>query len=390
MQASGGDILSCISASFDKLPPANCLVPPASCHVPPIRDIRGSIFPLRYSMRIWIDLGNSPHAPFFRPLVKEFERRSHTIETTARAFAQTVELARSAGFDPTVIGSHGGRSISGKALRLAQRSSGLARWARSRNFDLTVSHNSHENILAAWMLSIPSVTLMDYEHHPANHLSFRLASRVIVPASFPEASLRSYGAAAEKVRRYEGIKEDVYLADFIPDPCFGGKLKSLGIEQSDVLVLARAPASFALYHRMENELFDNLVEQLTQQKDVKLLLLSRTPKQKKILSSRHTSPNVIFLEQPLDGANLIAAADLVVSAGGTMNREAAALGVPAVTTFAGRRAAVDEQLVREGRLVRCECKADLSRVRAEKKSKPNPRRAIAVREQVVDLILEGW
>ena len=341
-------------------------------------------------MRIWIDLGNSPHAPFFRPLVKEFERRSHTIETTARAFAQTVDLALSAGFNPKVIGSHGGRSFSGKAFRLVQRSTGLARWARLKNFDLTVSHNSHENILAAWMLSIPAVTLMDYEHHPANHLSFRLASRVIVPTSFPEASLRSYGADVGKVRRYDGIKEDVYLADFTPDPCFSEKLKSLGIEESDVLVLARAPASFALYHRMENELFDKLVEQLAKQRDVKLLLLSRTAKQKKALRSRHTSSNVIFLEQPLNGANLIAAADLVVSAGGTMNREAAALGVPAVTTFAGRWAAVDEQLVREGRLVRCDSKADLARVKAEKKPVPNPRRAVAVRDQVVDLILEGW
>lgn len=341
-------------------------------------------------MRIWIDLGNSPHAPFFRPLVKEFERRSHSVETTARAFAQTVELALSAGFSPSVIGSHGGRSISGKAFRLVQRASGLARWARPKKFDLTVSHNSHENILAAWMLSIPAVTLMDYEHHPANHLSFRLASRVIVPASFPEASLRSYGADARKVRRYEGIKEDVYLADFTPDPCFSEKLRSLGVKESDVLVLARAPASFALYHRMENELFDMLVEQLANQDQVKLLLLSRTPQQRKSLRARHTSPNVIFLEEALDGANLIAAADLVVSAGGTMNREAAALGVPAVTTFAGKWAAVDEQLVREGRLVRCDSKADLTKIKAEKKPRPNPRRAMAVRNQVADLILEGW
>jgi predicted glycosyltransferase len=195
---------------------------------------------------------------------------------------------------------------------------------------------------------------------------------------------------ARKVRRYEGIKEDVYLADFMPDPCFKKKLRALQIEESDVLVLARAPASFALYHRMENELFDNIVERLAKQDQVKLLLMSRTPKQKKALRARHTSPNVIFLEEALDGANLIAAADLVVSAGGTMNREAAALGVPAVTTFAGKWAAVDEQLVRDGRLIRCRSRADLARIKAEKKPKPNPRHAMEVRKQVADLILEGW
>jgi uncharacterized protein len=341
-------------------------------------------------MHIWIDLGNSPHAPFFRPLVKDFEQRGHTVDTTARVFAQTVELAHAAGFDPAIIGSHGGKNILGKALKLVQRAAGLAKWARPRKFDLTVSHNSHENIVAAWMMSLPSVTLMDYEHHPANHLSFRLASRVIVPASFPDESLKRFGVRPEKVRRYDGIKEDVYLADFSPDPSFSVKLQQLGIEESNVLVVARAPASFALYHRMENELFDKLVEHLAAKENVKVLLLSRTEEQKINLRAKHNLPNIIFPETALDGANLIAAADLVVSAGGTMNREAAALGVPAVTTFVGRCAAVDEQLVREGRLVRCDTLADLCRVEARKKSKPNPRRAMAVREQVVDLILEGW
>jgi predicted glycosyltransferase len=341
-------------------------------------------------MHIWIDLGNSPHAPFFRPLAKAFEQRGHRIDTTARAFAQTVELARAAGFNPAVIGSHGGRNISSKVLKLLQRAWGLAKWARPRKFDLAVSHNSHEQILAAWLLSIPTVTLMDYEHHPANHLSFRLASRVIVPTAFPEASLRFYGVRPDKARRYDGIKEDVYLANFIPHSCFIEKLRALGIEESNILVVARAPASFALYHRMENELFDKLVQRLVSCEKVKLILLSRTPEQRAELRKRHTAGNIIFPTEALDGANLIAAADLVVSAGGTMNREAAALGVPAVTTFAGRWAAVDEQLVREGRLLRCNTLADLNRVKAEKKPQPKPRRELAVHNQVVDLILEGW
>jgi uncharacterized protein len=353
--------------------------------------LRVAPFPVeKLRMRIWIDLGNSPHAPFFRPLVNEFERRSHSVETTARQFAQTVELAYAAGFTPAVIGSHGGKNISGKAIRLVQRATGLAKWARPKRFDLTVSHNSHENILAARMLSIPSVTLMDYEHHPANHFSFRLASRVIVPAAFPESSLRQFGVRPEKVRRYDGIKEDVYLADFTPDPAFTQKLSQLGIEQSDVLVVARAPASFALYHRMENELFDKLVEHLAAVNGTKLVLLSRTSEQRAMLRAQHTLPNVIFPKEALDGANLIAAADLVVSAGGTMNREAAALGVPAVTTFVGKWAAVDEQLVREGRLFRCDTIDALNQVTVRKKSQPNPRRLMGVRDQVVDLILEGW
>ena len=172
-------------------------------------------------MRIWIDLGNSPHVPFFRALLPEFERRGHEVLMTARAFAQTVELAKAAGMSPTVIGGHGGRKLPGKAWNLLQRGWALARWARGHNFDLAVSHNSHEHLLAARLLGLRSVTLMDYEYHPANHFSFRIASRVIVPDAFPDAALRRLGAREAKVRRYHGTKEDVYLADFEADPNFG-------------------------------------------------------------------------------------------------------------------------------------------------------------------------
>lgn len=341
-------------------------------------------------MRLWIDLANSPHVPFFRPLIREFERRGHQVELTARAFAQTVELAHAAGFAPTVIGTHGGRRISGKLAKLIQRASGLASWARERQFDLAVSHNSHEHIVAAWMLRIPTVTLMDYEYHPANHLSFRLASRVIVPAAFPEASLRRFGVGLEKIRRYVGIKEDVYLADFEPDPGFSKTLCTLGVEPDDVLVVARAPADFALYHRMETHLFDQLIESLTARETVKVILLARTEAQLHTLQKRHTAGNVIFPGEVHDGANLIAAADLVVSAGGTMNREAAALGVPAFTTFAGKWAAVDEQLVSESRLVRINSRADFAKIKVQKKDQRNPRRATGASEEVANLILESW
>lgn len=338
-------------------------------------------------MKLWIDLGNSPHVPFFAPLITEFERRGHSVDLTARAFAQTVELARAAGFDPVVIGSHGGRKLSGKAVKLFQRAFALARWARPRHFDLAISHNSHEQIVAARALGIPIVTLMDYEHHPANHLSFRLATRVIVPEAFPSDSLRRSGAGIAKVRRYNGIKEDVYLADFVPDQGFATTLSELGVRPEEILVVARAPASFALYHRFKNRLFDELIDSLKARSGVRIVLLARTEYQRQELEKRHAGENVILPSKALDGANLIAAADLVVSAGGTMNREAAALGVPAITTFEGRWAAVDEQLVREGRQKRITSREDFSSLILKKKASGHPRRASGVKEQVVELIL---
>jgi predicted glycosyltransferase len=340
-------------------------------------------------MKIWIDLANSPHVPFFRALAGEFGARGHEMETTARRFAQTIELAESAGLNPTILGGHGGGKLSGKAGNLFGRAGSLARWARGRGFDLAVSHNSYSQVIAARMLGLRVVTLMDYEHQPANHLAFRLASRIVVPAAFPAEALRRCGASAAKVRRYEGIKEDVYLADFSPDPRFAVSLwERFGVDlERDTLVVVRPPASEALYHRFENELFGELLTRLLARAGVKVLLLARSDVQRASLSARFSSDKLIAPREALDGANLVASADLVVSAGGTMNREAAALGVPAATVYAGRWAAVDEQLVREGRLKRISTRDDLESLRVEKKRDAAPRRATGVRAEVAELIL---
>lgn len=337
-------------------------------------------------MRIWIDLANSPHVPFFRALKEEFEGRGHEVLLTARDFAQTVELARNALLEPAVIGGFGGRALAGKAGNLIGRAASLARWARAQKFNLAVSHNSYPQVAAARFLSIRTVTLMDYEHQPANHLAFRLASRVIVPRAFPEDALTRYGAKRVKVRRYQGTKEDVYLADFVPDPRFVDTLRELGIESSDVLVVVRPPARDALYHRFDNELFDELLRRLEARRDVKTILLPRTEAQRAEYAGRGSS-NMILPDGALDGANLIAAADLIASAGGTMNREAAALGVPAATIYAGAWAAIDEELVSEGRLKRITSREDLAALKIEKKSGLGLRRALNVRAEVADLIL---
>jgi uncharacterized protein len=337
-------------------------------------------------MRVWIDLANSPHVPFFRALTDRFTAAGHEVEITARDFAETVPLARDAGLDPRVIGGHGGREVAGKAGNLINRAWGLVRWARKRRFDLAVSHNSYSQILAARALRIKTVTLMDYEHQPANHLAFRLASRIIVPASFPAHDLRRCGAGVGKVRRYHGTKEDVYLADFRPDPAFAARLCELGVNPDNVLVLMRPPAVEALYHRFQNMLFDQTLDMLVKNESVRVVLLPRNESQRAAYSGKE---RVIVPSNPLPGADLIAASDLVISAGGTINREAAALGVPAASIYAGKWAAVDEGLVNEGRLLRILGNTDLQTLSVEKKRATNPRRSSSVIDEVVGVIFES-
>jgi len=335
-------------------------------------------------MRLWIDLANSPHVPFFKALAERFKAEGHEIEITAREFAETIPLAQAAGFAPKVVGVHGGRDVSAKAGSLVSRALALGKWARGRRFDLAISHNSYSQILAARGLRIKTVTLMDYEHQPANHLAFRFASRIIVPASFPARRLRAFGARMGKVRRYHGTKEDVYLADFQPDPAFAAQLCELGVKPDNVLVLMRPPAHDALYHRFQNTLFDDALAMLAAKENAKVILLPRNEAQRVAYAEK----GVIIPATPLHGANLIAASDLVISAGGTINREAAALGVPAASIYAGKWAAVDEELVNEGRLCRIASVADLNGLAVEKKRPAIPRRSREVIDEVVRFVLE--
>ena len=338
-------------------------------------------------MRLWIDLANSPHVPFFKALAARFVERGHEIETTARAFAETVPLAHAAGFKPHVVGVHGGKQVSAKAAHLMSRAWSLATWARKRQFDLAISHNSYSQILAARALRIRRVTLMDYEYQPANHLAFRLTSRIIVPESFPARQLRRYGASVGKVRRYHGTKEDVYLADFQADPAFAKELCELGVHPDNVLVLMRPPAHDALYHRFQNKLFDEALAMLLARDNVQVVLLPRNEEQRTIYSARAVD-RLIVPARPLDGANLVAASDLVISGGGTINREAAALGVPVASVYAGTWAAVDQELVREKRLTRIQTPDDLRKLAVTKKQPMQPRRASAVIDEIVNLIFE--
>jgi predicted glycosyltransferase len=340
-------------------------------------------------MLIWIDLGNSPHVPFFLALAEEFETRGHKILWTARDYAQTVELAKKAGLPIKMFGSHGGKNVLQKGLKFGERIFSLIHWARGKKIDLAVSHNSHEPLAVAKLLGIKSVNLMDYEHHPANHLSFRLASRVIVPESFPAEYLQKFGVSEKKVRRFPGIKEDVYLADFEREKNFGDELRKFGVEPENILIVVRPHAPEALYHRQfSNEILDEMLERFSTEKNVKIVLLPRKTYQGKALREKHKAANIIIPSRVLDGANLIAAADWVISGGGTMNREAAALGVPVATIFVGKPAAIDEMLIREGRMLKIESHADLEKIKLTKKSVVNARKFLQTKSLVADLILD--
>lgn len=300
-------------------------------------------------MRVWIDITNSPHVPVFRPLIRLLREDGHDVEVTAREYAQTRQLLRLHEIRHHVVGpAHGGAGRLAKARAMAARLRALRAFAVPREFDVALTHGSHELTMTARTLGIPCSTSFDYEWAWLQHqLGCRFADRVVVPEAIPPRRLRRYGVRGSKLVRYPGLKEEYYLSDFEPDAAVPALL---GLDRERVLAVVRTPPEVSLYHRHGNPLFTAVLERLGRDPGVHAVVLPRTDEQRDAIRALDL-PSLVVPDGAVDAQSLIALSDVVVSAGGTMNREAVALGVPVYTTFAGRLGAVDEQLIADGRLL---------------------------------------
>jgi predicted glycosyltransferase len=340
-------------------------------------------------LRVWIDLTNSPHVLVMRPVIEHLRADGHDVHVTARDFAQTIALCERFGIEHTAIGHHRGGRLAAKATGLASRSLALVRWARAEQraagggrFDIALGHGSNDVSVAAAILRVPSTTMFDYEWATVQHsVNCRLARAVVVPDAIPPQRLARYGAR-RKLRAYEGLKEEYYLADFEPDDAV---LDELGLDRARPIVVVRTPPEVSLYHRFESDLFSAVLDRLrtaVAELGVQPVVLPRLDSQREQLAQL---AGFVVPRQAVDAQSLIALSDVVISAGGTMNREAAALGVPAYTTFAGRMGAVDERLIAEDRLhnLAQASEVDLSR----RDQSPAERRIRRDPRVLVDLLL---
>jgi uncharacterized protein len=298
-------------------------------------------------MKIWIDMTAPAHVLVFRPIIERLRERGHDVEVTARDYAQTLQLLELHGIEHRVFGRHGGASRTHKLAALIGRSLTARRFASRGRFDLAVAHGSNDLALAAASLRVPAFNTFDYEFAAQqHHIGCRLARRVMVPDRIPVERLERYGAGPGKLVQYPGLKEEYYLSDFEPDR---GVMDRLGVDQERVTVVIRPPPDVSLYHRKSNKLFPQVLSYIGAHDRVHAIVIPRTPEQRDYVRGL-ALPSLIVPDKAVDAQSLISLSDLVVSAGGTMNREAVALGTPVYTTYGGRLGGVDEALINEGRL----------------------------------------
>ena len=292
-------------------------------------------------MRVWVDMSAPAHVLVLRPIIERLRAQGHTVEITSRDYAQTQALLDLHGMPHTPIGRHGGASRVRKAYRLGARTAGMIGFGRGRTFDLALAHGSNDLAIASRALGIPEANMHDYEYAVTqHHIGCRLAKRVMFPESVPPERLRRFGVGPDKLFAYPGIKEEYYLFDFEPDP---GAMERLAVDTSRVVVVVRPPPDVSLYHRKSNPLFPKVLTRLGQDDEVHAIVMPRTQTQREFIETMEL-PSLIVPPGAVEAQSLIAQADLVVSAGGTMNREAAALGTPGLhhlrgTARRGRRRA---------------------------------------------------
>lgn len=309
--------------------------------------------------KVWIDLENSPHVPFFKPIIEELERRGYAVVLTARDCFQVRELADLFGLRYRLIGRHYGKHKLAKLAGLIIRTLQMSPYVLREKPALALSHGSRSLFFLSSLLRIPTISITDYEH--TSWMGAFQNSWLMTPDVIPEEALRTMGYRKDHILRYPGIKEDVYAPAFRPDPA---ARRRLGLSQHDLVVTLRPPASEAHYHNPESDkLLDAVFEVVAEREDTEVVLLPRTPHQEAELRKQwpelFKTGRVMVPARVVDGLELIWCSDLVISGGGTMNREAAALGVPVYSTFRGKIGAVDEYLAKAGRLVLLESVEDV-------------------------------
>ena len=342
----------------------------------------------RSKKTIWIDLDNTPHIPFFKPIIAELNKRGYECILTARDAYQVIDLADRFGLKYNKVGRHYGKNKLLKVLGLIIRSLKLIPIMIKQKPALALAHGSRTQVVVSSFLGIPSLEIFDYEY--TQELIFIGPTYTMAPEIIPDSPIKK---ERDRVTKYPGIKEDVYVSSYSPDPTIKTELN---MDDKKVIVTIRPPATEAHYFcEASEQLFEAAMKFLLQKEEAQLILIPRNKKQgnfvRETWPSAVASGKIIIPDHAINGLDLMWFSDLVISGGGTMNREAAALKVPVYSIFRGKIGAVDKYLSDKGRLVLLERPSDLvtkiNLIKRDRKFSPNQGEKQAL-NTIVDKIVE--
>lgn len=338
-------------------------------------------------MTFWIDICNSPHVLFFEPVIKELKKQGHTVIVTARDFASTIKMLENKNISFKLIGSHGGSFRISKLFHMLSREIQLFFYLRKKNINIALGHASYDSAVVAKMLKIPSITTFDYEYADTIHkVLLKHVTYCIIPRYIPKDRIKKFGIQEQNIFYFDGLKENIYLKDFKADK---SKVKDL-IKENKINIFFRPPAESSEYYRnIEMNITFQICDYLSELNDhnLNVLVAPRTKKQETFFKENYKKLNIIG--DVYDGPQLMYWSDYVFSAGGTMIREAAALGTPAISITDLKIGAVDEHLIKTNKLISIKTTEDFKKITFEKKAKSVAQIKSKVFNQYMDFILNN-
>lgn len=298
-------------------------------------------------MRVWIDIVNSPHVRFFNGIIKRLKADGHEVLITARDFSNIHDLLEIFNLEYTSIGDHG-VSLEEKLLSSTKRAYELSKFIADKNIDVAITKHSIELPRVAFGLGIPNIFVLDNEHAiAANKLTLPLTSKLIIPEIFDVWNTIQFGMNPNNIVRYNGTCEVTHLEDFEYNENI---IEDLGLNIThEKIILMRPEPALASYLDADctKSVLTPIVESLKDIADI--LIIPRFKTQGEIFKDVE---NVHLIKTPVDTFSLMKKADLVIGAGGTMNRESALLGTPVISCYPGKQLSVDTYYINRGLMKR--------------------------------------
>lgn len=297
-------------------------------------------------MRAWIDVDNPPQVQYLVPFADAFRRAGADVVLTARDYGETLELLRARGVDARPVGRRFGSSKARKVVGTLARAGTLATGLAAAGRPDVLLCASRSSALAAASLRIPSFVLADYEH--ASVAAYRVTRSVFLhPEAVDTRAWTSRGLRPERLVPFRGLKEDISFADVDLDAVPAHPLPGDG----RVRVLVRPPAEDSHYVAADSRpLALALLAHLAAREDVQVVFAPRYARQAADLRRLPWRTEPVVLTEPVPFVPLLKGVDAVVCSGGTMLREAAYLGIPAVTILRSALGGVDRWLASIGRV----------------------------------------